>query len=107
MRRPLPQDCLELCSKKKEQGTIKLRSAGVRWGRSAPVGARSVCGGGNEDGTGTTLKRSCMCIRAKVLVRITVLFFFRNVVMGVNLMQREGKAGSVDRHRRDHSLQCA
>lgn len=33
--------------------------------------------------------------------------FFWNVVMGVNLMQGEGKAWSVDGHRRDHSLQCA
>lgn len=52
----------------------------------------------------------CVCVQPGltcILVRISVLFLFWNVVMGVNLMQGEGKAWSVDRHRRDHSLQCA
>lgn len=52
----------------------------------------------------------CVCVQpgqTYILVRISVLFFFWNLVMGVNLMQGEGKAWSRDRHRRDHSLQCA
>lgn len=83
------------------------------------AGSVCVCGDGNEDGAGTTLKRTCMCMyvctgsytclcpaSANSGVRLCVVLFW-NAVMGVNLMQEEGKAWSVDRHRRDHSLQCA
>lgn len=49
-----------------------------------------------------------ICVFASIhcVVYLRVVFFW-NAVMGVNLMQGEGKAWSVGRHRRDHSLQCA
>lgn len=46
-----------------------------------------------------------MFVSIHCVVYLYVVFFW-NAVMGVNLMQGEGKAWSVGRHRRDHSLQC-
>lgn len=48
----------------------------------------------------------CVFVSIHCVVYLCVVLFW-NAVMGVNLMQGEGKAWSVGRHRRDHSLQCA